>query len=194
MTAKSSPSERQPQKPDPGFTQAVQNYENGLKAMQTRKYERAKGLLEKVAEAPYKELADRAAVHLNTCQQQLSRTASSSFKSTEEHYDFAISLMNSGDYDDARQHLQKLQKQAPKADYVWFGIAILDCLTHHYEAALKNLEEAIKLNPVNRFHARNENDFQNMADDPRFTELLYPEGPDAPPVPAPAPATAGKKR
>jgi hypothetical protein len=27
-----------------------------------------------------------------------------------------------------------------------------------------------------RFQARNDSDFRNMADDPRFTELLYPEG------------------
>jgi len=31
------------------------------------------------------------------------------------------------------------------------------------------------LNPQNRFQARNDSDFQQMADDPRFTELLYPE-------------------
>jgi len=64
----------------------------------------------------------------------------------------------------------------PKAEYVWYGMAVLDCLTHHYESALKNLEEAIKRDAANRFRARNEPDFQNLADDPRFTELLYPEG------------------
>jgi tetratricopeptide (TPR) repeat protein len=182
--------------PDEAFAQAVQNYEAGLKAMQSRKYERAKALLEKVSTAPYRELADRAVVHLNTCQQQLARGVSSTFKSPEEHYDYAISLMNAGEYEDARQHLQKLQKQSPKADYIWYGIALLDCLTHHYEAALKNLEEAIKLDPVNRFHARNETDLQNMADDPRFTELLYPEGASEASAAAapPAPARNSKRR
>jgi hypothetical protein len=33
------------------------------------------------------------------------------------------------------------------------------------------------MNPKNRLQARVDNDFQNMADDPRFTELLYPEVP-----------------
>jgi len=37
------------------------------------------------------------------------------------------------------------------------------------------------MNPHNRFQARNDSDFQNMADDPRFTELLYPEPGDLPP-------------
>ena len=181
---------------DPRFTQAVQNYEAGLKAMQERKFERAKALLEKVMSAGSRELADRAAVHLNTCQQQLARASSGGFKSTEEHYDYAISLMNAGDYEGARSHLDKLQKQVPKADYVWYGMAVLDCRTHHYEPALKNLEQAIKLNPANRYHARNESDFQNMADDPRFTELLYPEELDATAAPqaASSPTAAKSKR
>src|SRR2546423_3081548 len=178
--ADSKPSIIPPKRPslmdDPRFAQAVQNYQAGLKAMQGRKFERAKGLLEKVAGGPLKELADRATVHLNTCQQQLARASTSAFKSPEEHYDYTISLMNAGQYDEARTHLEKLQRQVPKAEYVWYGLAVLDCLTHHYESALKNLEEAIKRDAANRFPARNEPDFQNLADDPRYTELLYPEG------------------
>lgn len=180
---------------DPRFTQAVQNYEAGVKAMQERKFERAKALFEKVMAAGSRELADRAAVHLNTCQQQLARASNSGFKSAEEHYDYVISLMNAADYEGARTHLEKLQKQVPKADYVWYGMAVLDCLTHHYEPALKNLEQAIKLNAANRYHARNESDFQNMADDPRFTELLYPEELDASTsTAASSPAAAKSKR
>src|SRR5437899_1057612 len=54
-------------------------------------------------------------------------------------------------------------------------------------------EKAIKLNPSNRYHARNESDFQNMSDDPRFTELLYPEELEASASPAPASSPAAVK-
>jgi len=151
--------------------------------MQAHKFERAESLLEKVAAGPSKELADRAAVHLQTCKQQLQRSASGAFKSHEEHYDYAISLMNAGDYDEARAHLEKLQKHVPKADYPWYGLAVLDCLTNKFESAMRHLEEAIKRDSANRFRARNESDFQAMADDPRFTELLYPESAPAPEEP-----------
>ena len=161
-------------KPDPRFTQAVQNYEAGLKAMQSHKFDKAKSFLTKVLEGPSKELADRARVHLNTCNQQLGRIANT-FKTPEEHYDYAVSLMNSGDYDGTRSHLEKLLKQHPKADYAAYGMAVLDALTNHVEDCLRNLQYAIKLNPSNRFQARNDSDFAQMADDPRFTELLYPE-------------------
>ncbi len=147
--------------------------------MQEHKFERAKSFFQKVVSGSSRELADRAAVHLNTCNQQLSRT-STSFKTIEEHYDYAVSLMNLGDYVTAREHLEKMVKQSPKADYVWYGLAVLDCLTGHGEDSLKRLQEAIKLNPANRFQARNDSDFQALADDPRFTELLYPETEDQP--------------
>jgi tetratricopeptide (TPR) repeat protein len=159
---------------DPLFAQAVQNYEAGLRAMQEHKFEKAKGYLQKVIGGGSKELADRAAVHLNTCNQHSERAATQ-FKTTEEHYDYAVSLMNIGDYVGAREHLEKLAKQAPKADYVAYGLAALDCLTGHVEDALRHLDESIRLNPAIRFQARNDSDFHNLAEDPRFTELLYPD-------------------
>ncbi|HTK95472.1 MAG TPA: hypothetical protein VL382_07510 [Terriglobales bacterium] len=166
---------------DPRFAQAVQNYEAGLKAMQEHKFEKAKGFLEKVVKGASRELGDRAAVHLNSCNQQLARS-STSFKTPEEHYDFAVSLMNSGAYDDAHAHLEKIQKQYPKADYAVYGLAALSCLMHKPEDALRYLATAIKMNSMNRLQARNDTDFQNLADDPRFTELLYPEASEPPPV------------
>lgn len=64
-----------------------------------------------------------------------------------------------------------------------YGLAVLDCLTGHYENALKGLGDAIRLNPGNRFQARNDSDFQNLGDDPRFTELIYPESVEEAPKP-----------
>jgi tetratricopeptide (TPR) repeat protein len=166
---------------NPLFAQAVQNYEAGLRLMQERKFERARTIFQKVALGPSKELAERVAVHLNAIQQALSRTATN-FKSPEEHYDYACALMNQGDYEGAGEHLDKMAKQQPKVDYIWYGLATLNALRGRAEEAMKHLTEAIRLNPSNRIQARNDNDFQNLLDDPRFTELLYPENSE----PAPA--------
>jgi predicted Zn-dependent protease len=125
--------------------------------------------------SPARELMDRASVHLNTCNQHLDRSTATQFKTTEEHFDFAVSLMNVGDYVTAREHLDKLHKHSPKSDYVVYGLAALDCLTGHVEDALRRLDESLKLNPQLRYQARNDSDFQNLAEDPRFTELLYPD-------------------
>jgi tetratricopeptide (TPR) repeat protein len=159
---------------DPRHTQAVQSYELGLRALQEHKFEKAKGHLQKVLIGPNKSLVDRAQVHILTCEKHLG-TPALQFKTTEEHYDYAVSLINVGDYVTAREQLDKLLKQSPKAEYVLYGLAALDCLTGHVEESLKTLDEAIRVKPSLRFQARNDTDFQNLAEDPRFTELLYPD-------------------
>ncbi len=54
---------------------------------------------------------------------------------------------------------------------------MLEAITGRTQECLQSLSQAIELNPRNRLQARVDNDFQNMVDDPRFTELLYPEIP-----------------
>jgi len=159
---------------DPRHTQALKHYEEGLRALQEHKFEKAKASLQKVLAGPDKSLADRASVHLAACEQHI-ETPSLHFKTPEEHFDYAISLMNAGDYVTANEHFEKLLKQDPKSDYVLYGIAALHCLTGHVEDSLRTLGEAVQANPALRFQARNDTDFQNLAEDPRFTELLYPD-------------------
>ena len=95
---------------DPRHTQAVQNYESGLRALQEHKFDKAKGHLQKVLSGPNKSLVDRAQVHLLTCDKHMEKPGLQ-FKTSEEHYDFAVSLINTGDYVTAREHLDKLLKQ-----------------------------------------------------------------------------------
>ncbi len=159
---------------DPRFAQAVQNYEAGLKALQGHKYDKAKACLEKVLAGPSSELADRAATHLIICNQHIN-TNSASFKNPEERYDYAVSLMNSGDYVSAREVFEELKQKHAKLDFVWYGAAALNCLMGHFPDAITGLSEAIRLNPANRYQARNDSDFKDLSDDPRFTELLYPD-------------------
>ena len=159
---------------DPRHTQAVQYYEAGLRALQEHKFEKAKASLQKALAGPDKSLADRAKVHILTCDKYLDQPTLN-FRTPEEHFDFAISLMNTGDYVSAREHFDRILKQEPQSDYVLYGLAALNCLTGHVEESLKTLKEAVQANPALRFQARNDADFQNLAEDPRFTELLYPE-------------------
>ncbi len=159
---------------DPKFAQAVEFYEAGLKALQERKFDKAKASFQKVLDGHSRELGDRARMHLSTCNLMTVKNELN-FQTAEEHYDYAVSLMNQGDYVGAREHLEKLQKNPAQRDYVTYGLAALDCLTGHLEDALRRLGEAISTNQQLRFQARNDSDFHNLVEDPRFTELLYPD-------------------
>jgi hypothetical protein len=76
---------------DPRHTQAVKDYESGLRALQERKFEKAKASLQKVLGAPDKSIVDRAQVHIATCNQHL-EAPTLHFKTSEEHFDYTISL------------------------------------------------------------------------------------------------------
>jgi tetratricopeptide (TPR) repeat protein len=166
-----------------GIADALQSYEAGLRAMLEHNFDKAVPFFQRVATGPSRELADRAKVHLAACYQHAEpTTATQRFKTVEEHYGYAVSLMNVGDYVTAREHIEELLKQAPKTDFVIYGLAALDSLTGHVEDSLKHLDEALRLNAGLRFQARNDSDFHNLAEDRRFIELLYPDDPEQSPA------------
>jgi tetratricopeptide (TPR) repeat protein len=160
---------------DPQFEQQLKTYELAVQHFHQQKFTRAKELLEKVHTGPSKELADRARVHLRIVEQRMAKQAAPSVRTPEEHYQSGVAMMNLGRWDEAREHLLRARKLAPKADYVFYAMAALDCLTGEAESAMENLKIAIQLRPENRYHARNDEDFAFLQEDPRFTELLYPE-------------------
>ena len=165
-----------PPDPDaPAKQQQLKLYEEALKLFQAQKFQRAQQALERVLEGPSKELGDRAQVHLRICVQRISRLPAPAPKSAEDHYTQGVALMNLGRWDEAREHLDRARKSAPKADHIVYAMAALDCLTGEAESAMQNLKIAIQLRPENRYHARNDEDFAFLQEDPRFTELLYPE-------------------
>ncbi len=81
----------------------------------------------------------------------------------------------------AEQRMKPSHEQNPRTadEHYQRGVAMmniaLDCLTGEADSALANLKVAIQLRPENRYHARNDEDFAFLQEDPRFTELLYPE-------------------
>jgi len=165
-----------PPDPDaPAKRQQLKLYEEALKHFQQQKFQRAQQVLERVLEGPSKELGDRAKVHLRICEQRISRLPAPIAKSAEDHYTQGVTLMNLGRWDEAREHLDRARKAAPKADHIVYAMAALDCLTGEADSAMANLKVAIQLRPENRYHARNDEDFAFLQEDPRFTELLYPE-------------------
>jgi tetratricopeptide (TPR) repeat protein len=160
---------------DPRVAQVMKFYEEAMRHFNHQNFRRAKEILEKVLAGPSRELAERARVHLVICEQRLQRAPAVHLRGADDHYHYAVSQINSGNYEEARAHLEKARKLAPKADHVYYALASVAALTGEPEEACKHLAQAIKLRPENRYHARNDSDFKPLEDDVRFQELLYPE-------------------
>ena len=158
------------------FGPVLQQYQSAVQLVQQGKYDKAKAALEKMLPSAPPELIERCRMYLNTCDRQL-QSHTLAFDSPAERYDYAISQLNTGYFDEAREQLNLVLKEDSRADYAFYGLAVLDSITGRAQECLDNLGSAIEINPRNRLQARTDNDFQNMSDDPRFTELLYPEVP-----------------
>ncbi len=159
-----------------GAGAVFQHYQAAVQLVQQTKYEKALAAFEKLLPDAPPELKERCRMYISTCQRQIERPALA-FLTPEEHYDYAISQLNTGYYEEAREQFNNILASYPSADYAFYGLAVLDAMTARVQDCLSNLARAIELNPKNRLQARVDNDFQSMADDPRFTELLYPEVP-----------------
>jgi tetratricopeptide (TPR) repeat protein len=153
-----------------------QQYQAAVQLVQQGKFDKALVAFEKlIPTAPF-EIVERCRMYLHTCQRQIDKHGLA-FVTPEERYDYAVSQFNSGFFEEAADQLRGIIADYPTADYAFYGLALIDSITGRVEGCLENLSKAIELNPKNRLQARSDNDFQNMVDDPRFTELLYPEIP-----------------
>ena len=167
--------------------QARQPLEHGngtcLYAISGRRSARAAGQIRKGHRRFREGVARRAARDRRALQdvhQYLPRQLDSQgleFRTPGERYDYAVSQINEGDFEEAANQLKGFLADTPNADFAYYGLALLYSITGKTQDCLDSLSQAIELNPKNRLQARSDNDFQSMVDDPRFTELLYPELP-----------------
>ncbi len=157
-------------------SESLQHYQAALQLIQQAKFDKALIAFEKLLGTAPPPLAERCRIYVSACHRELTKT-SLVFVTVEEQYDYAVSLLNTDYYEEAREQFAEILGKNPVADYAHYGLAVLDAITGQIEECLDHLSRAIETNPRNRLQARTDSDFQNMQDDPRFTELLYPENP-----------------
>jgi len=174
------PEPRRKPKINPVRTASVKQYEAAVKLLYSHEYEKAKPAFEKVITefADDKEVVERSRIHLRLCEQKMARKPVAP-RTLDEHYDWAIALMNEGKYEESIDHLNKALKSNPKCDYVIYALAITHCRIGNFERALASLQTAIGLKPENRFLAQRDSDFEVLKQDSRFMSLVFPDQPSA---------------
>ncbi|MFQ5930471.1 MAG: hypothetical protein ACE5MK_12310 [Acidobacteriota bacterium] len=67
----------------------------------------------------------------------------------------------------------KLSKK--KNDHIYYALAATELSTGNIDNALKYLKKAIEIKEENRFFAYNDPDFERLATNQKFRELIHPE-------------------
>ena len=167
---------REPTAEEISHKKNLAQFENGLKLFNHGDHAKAREIFETLATVPSADLAQRAQIYVNICKQRLTRPAPR-LKTAEDFYNYAVSMANQGNREEAENNLSKALKLEPNADYIVYALATTQALRGNVEGALESLQKAIGLNGKNRYLAQNDADFEGLGEDPRFTELLYPEKP-----------------
>ena len=138
-------------------------------------FKRAKALFEQAASGPSPEMAHAARVHARMCEHRMAKAAPQ-LTSAEDHYNFAIALMNQRSLEMAEEHLLQALEMSSDEDHLHYAMALCRGLRGDVEGACKHLERAIELQPKNRLMARNDPDFVELSPHRSLARLLYPEG------------------
>ena len=170
------PIRRKPTADEIAYQNALTQFEAAVKLLNENHFAKARSAFEKLVNTAAPDLAQRSRMYLNVCNQRIARPAVQ-LKSAEDHYNYGVQLSNQGMLDEAEEYLEKALKLAPQLDYVHYALASTSALRENAEQAMEHLEHAIGLNARNRYLAQNDPDFSSLSEDPRFTELLYPEKP-----------------
>ena len=167
---------REPTPEELQYKKNLAQFENGLKIFNHGEFEKAREIFESLEKVMAPDLAQRAHMYVNICKQRLSKSVPR-LKTADDYYNYAVSMANQGNREEAENNLVKALKLEPNLDYIVYALATTQALRGNVEGALENLQKAIGLNGKNRYLAQNDADFESLGEDPRFTELLYPEKP-----------------
>jgi tetratricopeptide (TPR) repeat protein len=149
-------------------------FEKAVQLLHKRNFREAKGLFEKARQGPSREIAVNAMTHVRMCERRLAAPLPEP-KSAEEHYNYAIALINLRNLETACRHLEIALKMEPRADHVHYAIGICRALSGDASGAYDSLKRAIELQPRNRMVARQDSDLDGIANQPAIGRLLYPE-------------------
>ena len=161
-------------------TVLIKQYETAVLLLYRQEFEKARDCFEKVirGDSQDKEISERALTRLRLCEQKISQKSPSP-RTVEDHYNLAVTLMNSGHYEESINHLNKALKQNPKCDYVIYALAISNCRLGNMAGAVENLKLAINFKAENRFLAQRDPDFEPLLQDSCFISIVYPEKTDS---------------
>jgi tetratricopeptide (TPR) repeat protein len=149
-------------------------YEQAVRAFNSGNYGEAKSLFERAAAGPSRDMAHSASLHAKICAKRLARPEMS-LRTADEHYDYAVALMNERRFEQAERHLLLALAQTPKADHLFYALALCRGLCGDLQGAYVNLKRAIELQPRNRAAARNDPDFAEIGQLSPLIELLSPD-------------------
>jgi tetratricopeptide (TPR) repeat protein len=149
-------------------------FESAVRLFHARKFREAREHFLTARNGGDRGITHKADLHIRMCDRRLEEQ-SVVLTTPDEHYDYAVTLINERKLSPARHHLLKALEEQPEADHVYYALALCDGLSGDLQGAYENLRRAIEIQPRNRISARQDADFAGLANQPPLDRLLFPE-------------------
>lgn len=140
------------------------------------RYANALKRLQAVEKGPDSGLRHRSRVYIQICKQ---RTESDAVKLTtaDDHYNYAIQLINDRELESVDKHLGLALKRSAKgrAGHIYYAMGVSAAMRDDADKAVASLKSAIEADPKLRIQAKGDSDWGAIAEDDRFAELVAGE-------------------
>lgn len=148
------------------FAQAMKSFTAG-------DYTEAMSAFDQAARGPSIAVTEPALMYQRMCRQRIERD-SPRLTTAEDHYNYAVGLMNAGRHNDARKHLETAVDTGGESHHL-YALALAEGLTGAVDAAVKHLRKAIQADRGLRSVARTDSDFQPLLQHAQIREVLAGE-------------------
>ncbi|MBI4481949.1 MAG: tetratricopeptide repeat protein [Acidobacteria bacterium] len=155
------------------YIQSVSVYEKALKLLYGKKHAEAREAFEKLVEKfpTETEVVSRAREMMRVCDRQLNRKRFVP-RTADDHFDLGVFHHNEAQYHKAVEQFESGLEENGKAEHIHYALAASYAKLNDFRSAMRSLERAIKYNPVNRYYARNDEDFAPLLQDEEFRKLI----------------------
>ena len=155
-------------------------YERAHEVFRSEDFPLALELFEATARGPDGSLRHRASVHARICRKRIG-SDTVELRSAQDHYDYAIRLINDRRLDEAADHLEEALRVAKEPPaHIHYALAVAAALNEDSERTLESLRRAIELDPGQRLLARRDPDLGKVARFRPIAELLAGDGSNSP--------------
>jgi hypothetical protein len=145
------------------FAQAMKLFSQG-------DYKRADALFVQASEGPSIGVNESAQMYSRMCQQRINRM-NVELKTPEDHYNYAVSLINARKHREARVSLMTAVESGLQPHFC-YALALVEGHLGALDSAASYLRRAIQMDPALRSVARNDPDFAPLLQNPKLKEAL----------------------
>jgi len=146
-------------------------FADAVKVFSAGQFDSARKLFEDAAMGRDLSVAESARMYLRMCEQRL-KQRKVELNNSEDHYNYAIHLINLRNLREAQEHLRSALKGGENG-HTHYAMALALGLSGEMEPAVQHLRRAIELDPSHRSLARNDTDFQPLLDHAGIREVVY---------------------